>query len=119
MFHLSPDILTLKEDVKLMHQAQKKLFIHIDLAEGIGKDKSGVQFVKMLGVDGIIATRSNIIKYAKEFDIIAMQRFFIIDSQSINTTVETLKSSKANMIEIMPGNNVKAVQRLRKKWISL
>ena len=115
VFHLSPDILTLKEDVKLMHQAQKKLFIHIDLAEGIGKDKSGVRFVKLLGVDGIITTRSNIIKYAREYDIIALQRFFIIDSQSISTTVETLKSSKATMIEIMPGNNVKAVQRLREK----
>ncbi len=115
VFHLSPDILTLKEDVTLVHQADKKLFIHIDLADGIGKDRSGVQFVKMMGVDGIITTRSNIIKYAREFEVVALQRFFIIDSKSISTTVETLNSSKANMIEIMPGNNPKAVKRLREK----
>lgn len=71
--------------------------------------------MKMMGVDGIITTRSNIIKYAREFEVVALQRFFIIDSKSISTTVETLNSSKANMIEIMPGNNPKAVKRLREK----
>ncbi len=114
IFHLSPDLHTLEETAKLAHNMNKKLFIHIDLATGIGKDKSGIMFVKNTGVDGIISTRVNIIKAARECGIFTVQRFFIVDSHSIDTTVEAVKSAKPDMIEIMPGIIAKAVKRLRK-----
>lgn len=112
VFHLSPDILTLEEDIKLLHNAGKKYFLHMDLADGIGRDRSGIEYIKKLGIDGIISTRTSIIKYARELGLFTVQRFFIVDSQSIYTTIETLKSSKAQMIEIMPGIS-KAVNKLK------
>lgn len=66
VFHLSPNILTLENDIRILHRAEKKFFLHIDLAEGIGRDKSGIEYIKRLGVDGIISTRTSIIKYARE-----------------------------------------------------
>ena len=113
VFHLSPDILTLEENIKILHGAGKKFFLHMDLADGIGRDRSGIEYVKKLGVDGIISTRSGIIKYAREVGVFTVQRFFIVDSQSIYTTIEALKSSKAQMIEVMPGNMIKVIKRLR------
>ena len=113
VFHLAPDILTLKNDVESLHNVGKKIFIHIDLAEGIGKDRSGISYVKSLGVDGIISTRSGIIKLARELGVFTVQRFFIVDSHSINTTVESLKSSKAQMIEIMPGSVLKVISQMK------
>ena len=115
IFMLTPNIADIKKQAQSAHELGKKLFIHLDFAEGIGKDEYGIRFAKEQGVDGIISTRANIIKIAKKEGLFALQRFFIVDSQSINTTVETLKSSKANMIEIMPGNNPKAVKRLKEK----
>ena len=114
VFDLSPDILTVKEHADILHKAGKKFFIHIDLAEGIGKDRSGIIYAKSAGVDGIISTRSVIIKTAREEGLFTVQRFFIVDSHSIDTTVEALKSSKAQMIEIMPGIVVKVVKELKK-----
>ena len=112
VFHLSPDILTMEEEIKILHSAGKKFFLHIDLASGIGRDKSGIEYVKKLGVDGIISTRTSIIKSARELGVFTVQRFFIVDSQSINTTIETLRSSKAHMIEVMPGIS-KTIKRLK------
>lgn len=112
VFHLSPNILTLEENIKILHNAGKKLFLHMDLADGIGKDRSAIEYIKKLGVDGIISTRSNIIKYARELGVFTVQRFFIVDSQSVLTTIDTLKSSKAQMIEVMPGMS-KAIKRLK------
>lgn len=43
-----------------------------------------------------------------------VQRFFIVDSHSVNTTVESVLASKADMIEIMPGIVIKAIKTLRK-----
>lgn len=115
IFYLSPNILTLEEIVNKVHKAGKKIFFHMDLAEGIGKDKSGLLFVKQKGVDGVISTRVNIIKAAREAGLFTVQRFFIVDSQSVSTTLEGIKASKPDMIEIMPGIVTKVIADLKGK----
>ncbi len=113
--HMTPNINTLEEEIKLVHQKGKKLFLHFDLSEGIGKDKYGIQFVKRMGIDGIVSTRTGLIKAAKEEGMATIQRFFIVDSHSVDTTVESLKISKADMIEVMPGVAPKIIQLLKKR----
>ena len=115
IFYLAPNILSLEQKIKFAHAKGKKVFIHLDLAEGIGKDKSGIVFAKKLGVDGIISTRASIIKAAHEEGLFTVQRFFTMDSQSVNVAVEGLKSSKADMIEIMPGVLSKTIKRLKER----
>ena len=51
IFDLSPDINNIKERLTKAHNAGKRLFIHLDLATGIGKDESGIIFLKNLGID--------------------------------------------------------------------
>ena len=115
IFDLNSSILTLEKTIENVHARNKKLFIHIDLAEGIGKDKEGVQYLKNLGVDGIISTRSNIIKYAREAKLSSIQRFFVLDSKSVNSITETVKVSKPDMIEIMPGVIYKIIRNLKEE----
>ena len=115
IFCLAPNINTLGRTIALAHSAGKKLFIHIDLADGIGKDRAGLEFVKSLGTDGIISTRVSTIKTAKELGLFTVQRFFIVDSQSVNTTIDGIRSSKADMAEIMPGLIPKVIVSLKKR----
>lgn len=115
IFMLTPNITKLKSHIEIAHSAGKKLFVHIDLAEGIGKDEYGIRFVNELGADGIISTRSNMIKLAKKIGMYTVQRFFIVDSHSVETTIETAKASKADMIEIMPGTVSKVIKTLKKE----
>lgn len=44
-----------------------------------------------------------------------VQRFFIVDSRSVDTSVESLKASKADMIEIMPGILYKIIKKLKQE----
>ncbi len=115
IFDLCANIVSVRENTEQVHNAGKKLFIHIDLAEGIGKDKYGILFLRDIGIDGIISTRANLIKLAKEEGLFAVQRFFAVDSHSIETTLEGLKSSKADMIEIMPGIMPKVINKFKRK----
>lgn len=115
IFLLSTNIEKIKSQADLVHSVGKKLFVHIDLAEGIGKDEYGIKFVKQQGVDGIISTRTNLIKLAKKSGIYTVQRFFIVDTHSVDTTIESAKASKADMIEIMPGVVAKVIKRLKKE----
>lgn len=115
IFWLTPNLLTAADYVSRAHQAGKKMFVHMDLAEGIGKDRAGMSFLKKIGVDGIITTRSNIVKMAREQGLFAVQRFFVVDSQSLDTAIETVKSSKADMLEVLPGVVPKVITTLKEK----
>lgn len=113
IFDLSPGIMSLEDEVRSVHACGKRIFLHMDLAEGIGKDKAGLQYVKQKKVDGIISTRVNIIKAAREVGLFTVQRFFAVDSHSIDTTLESIKASKPDMIEVMPGIATKVIANLK------
>ncbi len=115
IFMLAPSIADIKRQTEIVHKAGKKLFIHLDLAMGIGKDEHGIRFVKEQGVDGIISTRTNIIKLARREKLFTVQRFFIVDSQSVYTAIESAGVSRPDMIEIMPGTMTKVIKRLKKE----
>lgn len=115
VFLLNSDILTIKDYVDISHKNGKKLFVHFEFADGIGKDSSGVKFIADLGVDGIISTRSNIIKLAKDNNLMTVQRIFVIDSQSFLTAENTVKASKPTFVEIMPGTLTEQIKELSAK----
>ncbi len=117
VFLLHSNIMTVNQCVKEIHSAGKKAFIHVDFAEGIGKDRFGLEFLAKQGVDGVLTTRTNIVKSAREFDLITVQRFFIVDSHSVGTSIESIKISKPDIIELMPGIVTKRSESFRRKQI--
>lgn len=119
IFLLNANILTITDMISKAHSLNKKLFVHVDLAEGIGKDKAGVEYLLKCGADGIISTRSNIIKAAKEKGIFTVQRVFALDSQGVQSIDGILENSRPDMIEIMPGVVCKVIARLYKKGYSV
>ena len=115
IFDLDPDLMNITAKVKKAHETGKKYLLHVDLAKGLGKDESGIRFLKRIGVDGVISTKVGVIKLAREQGLHTIQRFFIVDSHSIETTVESVRVSKPDMIEIMPGTVCKVIERLKKR----
>ncbi len=111
IFLLGGNLLTVEERIKAVHAAGKRIFIHIDLAEGIGKDRAGGEFLARCGVDGIISTKASMIRAAKEFGIVSVQRFFALDSQGVNSIGEMIESSRPDLIEIMPGVALKVIKQ--------
>ena len=115
VFLLHSNIITVNQSVKEIHGAGKKAFVHLDFAEGIGKDRAGIEFLAKNGVDGILTTRTNIVRIAKEYNLTTVQRFFIVDSHSLNTSMESIKISKPDIIEIMPGIVTKKIKEFREE----
>ena len=103
IFIQNSDILNVKGQIDAAHKAGKKVFIHMDFAEGIGKDRAGLNYLKLLGADGILTTKTGLIKAARETGLITVQRFFIVDSHSVDTAVDSIKIAKPDIVEIMPG----------------
>lgn len=111
IFMLEADVMSVAEKINAAHDVGKLVFIHIDLMKGIGKDKSGVEFLAKCGADGIISTRVGLIKNAKEIGILSVQRYFALDSQGIESIKEMIKSAQPDLIEIMPGVIEKVIRK--------
>lgn len=111
LFYLSANLLTVKDRIQQAHDADKIVMVHIDLAEGIGKDSAGIQYLTNCGADGIISTRANMIRQAKNHGLIAIQRVFALDSKGMESIDEMIKNSSPHLIEIMPGVVEKAILR--------
>lgn len=111
LFYQSAHLLTVAQRVREAHEAGKHILIHMDLAEGIGKDRAGISYLAQCGADGIISTRANIIRYGKEQGLLTVQRFFALDSRGLESIGEMLHTSNPHLMEIMPGVVGKAIAR--------
>ena len=111
IFLLGGNLMSVAQRIKDAKKVDKKIFIHVDLSEGIGKDKSGIEYLSCCGADGIISTRANLIRIAKEFGLLTVQRFFAYDSQGVGSIHDTIYNSFPDIVEIMPGVISKIIER--------
>ena len=115
IFLLYSSIMTVEAQIDRAHKAGKKALIHMDFAEGIGKDRAGLHFIKLKGADGILTTKTNMIRPAKDIGLVTVQRFFIVDSHSVDTAVESIRIAKPDVVEIMPGVVCKKIHEFSDK----
>ncbi len=119
IFLLGGNVLTVADKIAEAHEKGKLIFIHMDLTEGVGKDKAGIEYLTNAKADGIISTRSHLIRAAKDCGLLTVQRFFALDSQGLFSIEEVLHSSYPTLAEIMPGVIGKAISRFSKGKIPI
>ena len=113
VFILCGDIFNLKEMVDKAKAKGKLVFIHVDLIDGFAKDATALKYIaEKISPDGIISTKNGQLKAAKQLGLLTVQRLFIIDSMSIETTVRASASIEPDAVEIMPGIMPRITKRL-------
>ena len=118
IFYLKANLLTVNQRISDAVAAGKIIFVHIDLAEGIGKDKVGIEFLSECGVHGIISTRNQLINIAHEKGLLTVQRFFALDSQGLENICD-IHNTTADFIEIMPGVIPKIIDKFTQNEINI
>lgn len=103
VFLLNCDIFNVQKMVDKIKRSGKYVFIHLDLLEGLGRDRKAVEYIaRVVRPDGVISTKTPNIKHAREAGLLTVQRFFLLDSQSFDQTIKTAKASMPDMVEVMP-----------------
>jgi glycerol uptake operon antiterminator len=104
VFILGEDIFALRESVATAHRHDRLILAHVDLIKGLGRDEAGVRFLAQeLRVDGILTTRANLIGPAKREGLIAVQRLFVLDSESLETGLPAVQRAGPDAVEVLPG----------------
>lgn len=116
IFLLGGNICELEHLLEQTHSRQKRLFVHIDLLGGIGRDQYSVRHLKQsFQLDGIITTKSNIARFAKEEGLFIIQRFFMLDSKSFESADRSVSSPDADAVEILPGIMPSVIKQISKR----
>ena len=112
IFLLKSDILSAEDKVHIAHEKGKKVLIHIDLMDGIGKDETAIKYIaEIICADGIITTKPMLIKCAKSLGLFSVLRVFIIDSQGLASAIANADKLMPDAVEIMPGLVPKIIPR--------
>lgn len=105
VFLLTGTMMDLPERVYQLQQANKTVFLHVDLITGIQSHTlEGMTYIaEAIAPDGIISTRIQSISHAKKLGLKTVQRIFLIDSHAMNKAVENCLKAEPDAVEAMPG----------------
>ena len=104
IFLLTGSIFDLKNSMELAHKNDKILMVNIDLVNGIAHDKEGIKYLAQKNLcDGIISTKGYLIKEAAKYNLMTIQRVFLLDSASLESAEKSLNSRSVDAVEILPG----------------
>lgn len=113
VFLLYGSILELPHAVEAVRAAGKLAIVHVDLVDGLSPREAAVDYIKSCTMaDGVISTRAGLVRYARARGLIAIQRFFIFDSMSLETTRKQMPLEYADAIEILPGTMPGVIREL-------
>ncbi len=115
VFVLYGTVMNICEIVKVLKNAGKITFVHIDLIEGLSAKEVAVEFIAdNTGADGIISTKQTLIKIAAVHGLLTVQRFFLIDSLAYSNLLKQIKSEVMDVIEVLPACSTKTISKIVK-----
>ena len=113
VFILYGDICTIPGIIARIKAAGKIAVVHIDLIAGMSSQDAAVDYLgEFAKADGIISTRTSLVKRAKEKGLISILRMFIIDSMAYENLRKQVKAAQPDMIEVLPGMMPKVIERI-------
>lgn len=116
VFVLYGNIMNIRAICEKLKQADKVIFIHVDLIEGLKGDYIGLTYIKECGEPfGIITTKPTNVKYGKQLGLCTIQRIFAVDSLSLETGIKNIQSVAPDAVEVMPGVASKIIKNMEKK----
>ena len=116
VFLLGGSLMTLPALVERARASGKYVFVHLDLCDGLGKDAAAVDWISLaLRPDGLISTRQQLLRRAREQGLMTIQRLFLMDSESLTNGVRLLRTAPPDLVEVLPGLVPKGIRALREE----
>lgn len=113
IFLLYGDVLTIGDTASRVHRAGKKVFVHLDLVDGLSSREIAADFVaKNTVADGVLSTKAALCRRAKELGLLSIQRFFLLDSMALKNIEHPPAHDPSDLIEVLPGLMPKMIRRI-------
>ena len=113
VFILFGDVCSICRIVEELKAHGKVAMVHMDLVSGLSGKEVAVDFIKKnTRADGIISTKPQLIRRAKELGLYAILRMFVIDSMALANVTKQCATMPPDAFEILPGVMPKIIREL-------
>lgn len=113
IFTLYGNICTIPSMVHKIKESGKTAIVHMDFIQGLGAKEVAVDFLRENAkADGIISTKTPLVKRAVTLKMIGIQRTFIVDSIALSNTKKQLDAFRPDALEILPGIMPKIIREM-------
>lgn len=93
----------LKNLTQICHKKNKRVLVNVDLVGGLSSDKMGVKLLKdLFKLDGILTSNMITINMCKSVGLFTIQRFFLMDSKAVDSSLKSFRNSQADAVELLP-----------------
>ncbi|MGU3410242.1 glycerol-3-phosphate responsive antiterminator [Microbacterium sp. M1A1_1b] len=114
VFLLFGSVLDVARIVQRAKDAGKTVLVDVDLLDGFAaRDVVVTWIAEHTAADGILSTKANLVRAAKRAGLVAVQRFFLVDSFSYHQLPRVVEQAKPDAIEILPGCMPRVITWLR------
>ncbi len=103
LFVLKGDAFHLSSFVAQAHAQKKGVVVHLDLISGVGKDRAGIHYLRNIGVDAVITSRSQLIAAGRAEKLIMIQRLLLLDDSALSIGARSIARSQPDIVEVLPG----------------
>lgn len=116
VFLLMGDILNIERMVEVLKENGKLVYLHIDLLGGVSRDNIALKYIyENVRPDGIITTKSNLVRTARDLNLFTVQRLFLLDSLALESGIKSIKTAKPDAVEVLPGIIPKLVEEIKRE----
>ena len=102
VYLLAGSLSTLDEHLQLLREADKEVIVNLDLFAGLSRDSQAVAYLAASGCTGIISTHTDVLAAAQSHSLYAVQRTFMIDSDSVSSCMRSLRHFVPDALELLP-----------------
>ncbi|QPK81459.1 glycerol-3-phosphate responsive antiterminator [Schaalia sp. ZJ405] len=98
------EISTIGALTRRVTDAGKDAFVNLDMVDGLAPRASAVRFIRdQTSATGILTSKVPVCRAASDSGLVAILRFFMVDSFAYGQVVSQSASAKAHAVEILPG----------------
>jgi len=102
LYILTGNPLTLPTLLKRARDRGKLCMVNMDFLDGLARDRFAVEFLAASGAAGIVSTRFESLKAARNLGLVTVQRTFAIDTAAVTASKKSLAQFLPNAVEVLP-----------------
>ncbi|MFJ5955342.1 glycerol-3-phosphate responsive antiterminator [Paenarthrobacter sp. NPDC092416] len=86
----------------VLTDAGKFTFVNIDACSGLGQDRGALEYLKKIGTEGVVSTKTALIQRANTMDMVTMQKVFVTDRSNLPRSTAAVEQSRPHLVQVMP-----------------
>jgi glycerol uptake operon antiterminator len=102
VYLLAAGLSNLDEDLHTLRARDKDVLVNLDLFAGLSRHAEAVNYLAASGCAGIISTHTDVLSIARAHGLFAVQRTFVIDSDSVHSSMRSLRKFEPDALELLP-----------------